>query len=396
MISRLNAVANAGSGSAKKVVRQRLGAAREAEEGGAGMRLLGGISDGVKTMTAMKCVASLAVIAGWSFVTGKMCQGGRMLKSVVRVMAIVCSGMAGLVVMAKAAPVDYYLPEGGPYDQRVPTPEQYLGFEVGEWHLRPDQIEGYLKALVAAMPERARGEAIGRTYEQRALMQLVVAEEARLQNLDAVRQAHLAMGPVAKRPVVVNLGYSIHGNESSGANAAVMVAYWLVASEGEAAVAVRRDVVVLLDPLDPMFNPDGLARFAHWANTHRGAELVADANHREHREPWPSGRTNHYWFDLNRDWFSLVHPESRARVARFHTWRPNIMNDHHEMGTDKTFFFSRDLRPATIRPRRPRCMPCRSDWQTSMERRWIRWGHFTTRPKGMMIFLPAKGRCIRI
>ncbi len=239
-------------------------------------------------------------------------------------------------LLGAGEPLAYYLPDGGPYDERVPAPAAYFGFEVGEWHLRPDQIEAYLRALAAARPDRARLEVFGRTHEQRPLMQLIVAAPERLSDLEAVRRAHVARGPTAGRPVVVNLGYSIHGNEPSGANAAVLVAYWLVASEHPAAQAARRDAVVLLDP---MFNPDGLARFAHWANTHRGRQLVADPHHREHREPWPSGRTNHYWFDLNRDWFPLVHPESQARVERFHQWLPNIMNDHHEMGTDKTFFF---------------------------------------------------------
>ena len=233
-------------------------------------------------------------------------------------------------------PVNYYLPEGGPYDERVPAPAAHFGFEVGEWHLRPDQIEGYLRAIAAAAPDRATFEVYGHTHEQRPLMQLVVASPERLADLETVRREHLAMGPSGARPVVVNLGYSIHGNESSGANAAVLMAYWLVASQHARAEAVRRDAVVLLDP---MFNPDGVARFAHWANTHRGQKLVADAYHREHREPWPSGRTNHYWFDLNRDWFALVHPESQARIARIQQWKPNIMNDHHEMGTNKTFFF---------------------------------------------------------
>jgi len=255
--------------------------------------------------------------------------------------------LGGLVVSGlglAAAPLSYYLGEGGDYDERVPTPAAYFGFEVGEWHLRPDQIEQYLRAVAVAAPDRAKFEVFGHTHEQRALVHLIVAAPERMKNLEAVRAQHLALSDSqrSKRidlramPAVVNLGYSIHGNEASGANAAVVAAYWLVASESDAAQAARRDLVVLIDP---MFNPDGIARFAQWANGHRGQNVVADANHREHREPWPSGRTNHYWFDLNRDWFALVHPESQARAVRFQQWKPNIMNDHHEMGTDKTYFF---------------------------------------------------------
>lgn len=243
-----------------------------------------------------------------------------------------------------AAPLSYYLGEGGAYDERVPTPEEFFGFEVGEWHLRPDQIEQYLRAVAAAAPERAKFEVFGHTHEQRAVVHLIVAAPERMSNLEAVRAQHVALSDpeqakqvdMGAMPAVVNLGYSIHGNEASGANAAVVAAYWLVAAESDAAKAARRDLVVLIDP---MFNPDGIARFAQWANGHRGQNVVADANHREHREPWPSGRTNHYWFDLNRDWFALVHPESQARAARFQQWKPNIMNDHHEMQTDKTYYF---------------------------------------------------------
>lgn len=250
----------------------------------------------------------------------------------------------GVGATAGAESLSYYLGEEQTYDQRVPTPEAFFGFDVGEWHLRPDQIEHYFRAVAAAAPERAKLEVIGRTHEQRALIHLLVASPERMKNLEKVREAHVALSDPARgsrsdlkgMPAVVNLGYSIHGNEASGANAAVVVAYWLTASESAAARAARRDLVVLIDP---MFNPDGIARFAQWANGNRGQNVVADAMHREHREPWPSGRTNHYWFDLNRDWFALVHPESQARAARFQQWKPNIMNDHHEMGTDKTYFF---------------------------------------------------------
>ena len=130
----------------------------------------------------------------------------------------------------------------------------------------------------------------------------------------------------ASAPVVVWLGYSVHGNESSGSNAALLVGYWLAAAQGEAVDRMLRDAVILIDPC---INPDGLARFASWANMHRGAELVGDPRHREHTEPWPRGRTNHYWFDLNRDWLLLTHPESRGRIEKFHAWLPSVVADFH-------------------------------------------------------------------
>ncbi len=91
--------------------------------------------------------------------------------------------------------------------------------------------------------------------------------------------------------------------------------------------------------IQPSLNPDGLERFATWANMHKGKSPVADPQSREHIEPWPNGRPNHYWFDLNRDWLPLEHPESRARIAQFYKWRPAVVGDFHEMGPNSTFFF---------------------------------------------------------
>lgn len=136
--------------------------------------------------------------------------------------------------------------------------------------------------------------------------------------------------------MVVYLGYSIHGNEASGSNASLLVAYHLAAVRGAEIEDLLARLVILIDP---SLNPDGLGRFAHWANMHRGRELVADREHREHREGWPNGRTNHYWFDLNRDWLLAQHPESRARLAQFHRVRPNVLADFHEMGSDSTYCF---------------------------------------------------------
>ncbi len=116
-------------------------------------------------------------------------------------------------------------------------------------------------------------------------------------------------------------------------------------------VADQLDQAVIL--LDPSLNPDGLGRFAHWANTNRGMVLNADPGHREHREPWPGGRTNHYWFDLNRDWLLLQHPESMNRMATWKAWQPNLVGDFHEMGSDSTFFFQPGV-PSRRNPLIPR------------------------------------------
>ncbi len=238
-----------------------------------------------------------------------------------------------------------YLPTGVEYDPAIPTPASVLGFEVGERHVRPDQLVRYMEVL-AASSDRVTLEVTGQTHERRPLLLLTITSPGNHSRLEAIRAAHLALSDPAKpmpsddalaaMPAVVYLGYSIHGNEASGSNASLAVAYALAAVQGAEPEALLDEVVVLLDP---SLNPDGLGRFAHWVNTNRGEIAVADPEHREHREPWPGGRTNHYWFDLNRDWLLLQHPESRARIESFHRWRPNLLGDYHEMGTDSTFFF---------------------------------------------------------
>lgn len=222
----------------------------------------------------------------------------------------------------------------------VPTPEQVLGITVGNWHARHDQIQRYFETLATQSP-RAQLEVIGRTHEQRPLLQLVVSSPENLSRLDEIRQQHLAQvrGAAAvssDSPVVIWLGYGVHGNEPSAANAALVLAHYLTASTNPEVQQWLQQAVILIQP---SLNPDGHDRFALWANMHRGVTPVADPQHREHNEPWPNGRPNHYWFDLNRDWLLLQHPESQARITQFHRWQPNIVGDFHEMGTNSSYFF---------------------------------------------------------
>jgi hypothetical protein len=135
---------------------------------------------------------------------------------------------------------------------------------------------------------------------------------------------------------VVNLGYGVHGNESSATNSSVLTAYYLAAGQGEKIDRLLENTIILVDPC---LNPDGFVRHSTWANMHQSITDVTSPHSRQFREVWPGGRTNHYWFDLNRDYLLLVHPESRGRVAAFHEWKPNIVTDHHEMGANSTFFF---------------------------------------------------------
>ena len=270
--------------------------------------------------------------------------------------------MWGLLLCFSALPAQelaYYLPEGQAYNPRIPTPAQVLGFEVGAWHVTHDQQLRYLERLAAVSP-RLRLDTIGYTYERRPLVHLIITAERHHGNLEAIRQAHVSAcdprqpaptaAAQARLPVVVWMGYSIHGNEASGGQAALVVAYHLAAAQGPAMDSLLEQAVILLDPC---FNPDGFQRFSSWVNSHRSlGSLDALPESREHREAWPGGRTNHYWFDLNRDWLPAQHPESQARLARFHAWKPHILTDHHEMGRNSTFFFQPGV-PARNHPLTP-------------------------------------------
>jgi len=226
---------------------------------------------------------------------------------------------------------DSILPQDETFNNAIPIPADELGWEVGEWHARPEQITRYFERL-ADSSDRASIEMIGRTHEQRPLIQLMITSPQNQARLEAVRQNHLD----GDGPVVVWLGYSIHGNEASGSNAAMLTAYHLIAGEAQWVKDLLDQAVVIIDP---MFNPDGLGRFATWANMHRGQQLAGDRIHRAHWEAWPAGRFNHYWFDMNRDWLPATQPESVARLTQFHRWMPNILGDFHEQGSDGGYFF---------------------------------------------------------
>ncbi len=242
-------------------------------------------------------------------------------------------------VKAQPVPLSYYLPATD-YNPAIPNPESVLGFQVGEQHAEPYQMAAYYRTLAAASP-RVTLEEYGRTYEQRPLYLLTITTEANQQNIAQLQAQHLAASNPSSTdtdaaPAVVWLGYSVHGNEPSGANAALLVAYYLAAAPAANVAPLLGQTIVLMDPF---INPDGLNRFATWVNTHKGQVINADPQNIEQNEAWPRGRTNHYWFDLNRDWLLQQHPESRGRLEKFHAWKPHVLTDHHEMGTNSTFFF---------------------------------------------------------
>ena len=243
------------------------------------------------------------------------------------------------------------------YDDAVPTPPEVIGHEIGAQHTRPAQVVRYFEA-VAEASDRVTLREHGRTYEGRRLIHAIVTDPTNHENLDEIRQTNrqVATSPgqvtdedLADRPAVVAMGYSIHGDEASGTEAAILLLYHLAAGQGSQVDAVLENTVALVDP---MYNPDGRARFVNWANGNRGGTPTADPQDREHNQPWPGGRTNHYWFDLNRDWLPGQHPASQGRLDYFHEWKPQVLTDFHEMGSESTYFFQPGV-PSRTNPNTP-------------------------------------------
>ncbi|MDB4438952.1 M14 family zinc carboxypeptidase, partial [bacterium] len=251
--------------------------------------------------------------------------------------------------------LNYYLPEIE-YDQNVPTPEEILGFQIGEWHVTHGQIYLLMKTLCQESPNCFLTE-YARSHEDKPLIYLTISSEKNIQNIDKIREAHVNLTDptlpqkldVSDMPIVIYQGYSIHGNESSGASAAILNAYYLLAAKSEKVKNLLDNSIILIDPV---YNPDGLQRFSTWANSHKHKHLVSDTKSREFNEVWPGGRTNHYWFDLNRDWLFNIHPSSKGRIKTFHEWKPDILTDHHEMGSNSTFFFQPGI-PSRTNPNTP-------------------------------------------
>jgi hypothetical protein len=259
------------------------------------------------------------------------------LARAVALFAVLC-----VTAPARAQTTTYFFPEGQRFDESIPSPEEFLGYDIGTHHTRHDRIVAYMQEL-ARLSDRATYQEIGRTYEQRPMPVLTVTAPANHARLEDIRRQHLTSmepgstpAPAAERKVIVHLGYGVHGNETSSSEAAMLTAYWLVAGQTTEVEQYLREGVY---HVEPVLNPDGRDRHTHWANMHKAAPFVADPLDREHNEVWPGGRTNHYWYDLNRDWLPLENPESRARIDFHHAWRANVVTDYHEMGANSTYFF---------------------------------------------------------
>lgn len=275
--------------------------------------------------------------------------------------------MVLILVVTAIGQVPEFAP-GATYDPRVPTIKQVLGHEAGERITSPEGILRYLTALQEAVPDRTRLVRYAESWEGRPLFALLLASPERLRDLERVRAGlgRLAGNgeapPVAdaeplirELPVVVALLHGVHGNEISSGEAAMALAYHLLAVQQDETVdLIRRESIVLIDPMQ---NPDGRARFVYQNLLGQAATPDPDPLAAEHDEPWPGGRSNHYLFDLNRDWFAQTQPESEGRVRLLLDWMPHVVVDLHEMGGESTYYF-----PPGAPPPNPHMTAKQAEW----------------------------------
>ena len=241
----------------------------------------------------------------------------------------------------------------GTYNAKITTPKDFLGFEVGEKTATPEQINTLVN-IWAEQSERVNIIEYARTYENRPLHYLTISSAKNINDLDTIKANitalstpdDLSKGEISKlieqTPATAWMAYSIHGNESSGADSSLALIYHLIASEDDEVNTLLDNLIVLVDP---MMNPDGRARFTKQLEQNRSATPNFDVQSLLHNGVWPFGRTNHYHFDLNRDFYYAVNPESRGRIKAINQWFPLLMIDGHEMGALDTFLFGPPRQP---------------------------------------------------
>ncbi|WP_138510125.1 M14 family zinc carboxypeptidase [Maricaulis alexandrii] len=252
--------------------------------------------------------------------------------------AAAAMALTAVTPASQAEPIEFYQVDGVPYDESIPTPEEFLGFGVGDRPVRHDLMVAYLREL-AEISDRISVETIGYSHEGRPILFFVVTSPDNQARIDEIRDAHLASlepgAPASDGPAVVWLNYGVHGAESAGMDAAIPTLYHYAAAEGLEVEADLREAVILITAV---FNPDGHSRRINHVETFSSTVPTTDPDHEQHNL-WTTARVNHYWFDLNRQWLLQTQPESQAWLTQWHRWKPMVSADFHEMGTESTFYF---------------------------------------------------------
>lgn len=267
---------------------------------------------------------------------------------------------------------------GAKYDPAIPTLKQVTGHDFGEKITMHHEAEKYLFALQQAAGSRLKIVKYAETWEGRPLYVMVIGSPSNVSRIDQIkagmqRLADSRLTPpneaatlINSLPSIVWLICGVHGNEISSVDSALLTAYHLLAARNDEVVeAAMKNSIVLIDPMQ---NPDGRDRFINYFRQNVGRFPDGDLQSAEHNEVWPGGRTNHYLFDMNRDWFTQSQPETRGRTKTYLEWFPQVVADQHEMGTNSSFYFA----PPAL-PWNPNLTKTQLDWLTKMGRNNAAW-----------------------
>ncbi len=231
--------------------------------------------------------------------------------------------------------------------QTLQSPAEYLGYKLGSQFTPHKKVLGYFKTVAQVSP-LVYYQKYGATYEGRELGVVFVSSEENQARLEEIRISNLKRTgliecePSGEKIAIVWLSYNVHGDEASSSEAAMKTLYKLVRSENDQTKQWLQNTVVIMDP---MLNPDGRDRYVYWYKHVRGKQPNVYHNAREHHQPWPGGRTNHYYFDLNRDWAWLTQKASRQRIDLYQKWLPHIHVDFHEQGINSPYYFAPAAKP---------------------------------------------------
>ena len=228
------------------------------------------------------------------------------------------------------------------YSQSIQSPSEFLGYEIGARFTRHHKVVAYFKYVSTAL-KNVKLEKYGETNEHRPLYVTYISSQENIINLENIRKKNLSQtgiiaGNATNKKAIVWLSYNVHGNEASSTEAAMLTLYELVTNKK----AWLENTVVILDPC---INPDGRDRYVNWFNQVKSTPYNIDQNAKEHSEPWPGGRPNHYLFDLNRDWAWVTQVESQKRIAIYNKWMPHIHVDFHEQGINNPYYFAPAAEP---------------------------------------------------
>ncbi len=235
------------------------------------------------------------------------------------------------------------------FSQQLKSPEDFLGYSLGTKYTPHFKIVNYFEQTVLAMPKMMKLLQYGQTNEGRPLLLAFIASEENLARLDDIQKNNLRLTGIlhdkpadVNAPAIVWLSYNVHGNETSSSEVSMKTLYELLNPKNTQTKEWLKNVVVIIDPC---INPDGRDRYVNWFTQVSNKNANPNPVAREHSEPWPGGRTNHYNFDLNRDWAWQTQTETQSRLKMYNQWMPQIHCDYHEQGINGPYYFAPAAEP---------------------------------------------------